>query len=220
VLQGGVPLPVCVVEGRPSTCLCCRRVSSCLSVLLGCVPLPVRGPPELQSGMFLFWVLHSFFTPFLSPPGIVWALSKPLPLIIFMVFQLSLLPCKFSLCIFFSFLVLPWSTQLPTHPRISSHGLHHLYQLSVAQDPSAHPRDSLLLPTPEFLGIKPSILIRHGRSFWRWIEHQKRVNLSPQAPSLVPWKAPNHSVNFRSFHFLFCLYLTHFLTNSLNCWII
>jgi hypothetical protein len=68
VLQGGVPLPVCVVEGRPSTCLCCRRVSSCLSVLLGCVPLPVRGPPELQSGMFLFWVLHSFFTPFLFTP--------------------------------------------------------------------------------------------------------------------------------------------------------
>jgi hypothetical protein len=144
VLQGGVPLPVCVVEGRPSTCLCCRRVSSCLSVLLGCVPLPVRGPPELQSGMFLFWLLHSFSSPFSFTPWHCTGPLQPLLLILSMVFQLSLPPCKFSLCIFFSFLVLPWSAQLPTHPRISSHGLHHLYQLSVAQDPSAHPRDSLL----------------------------------------------------------------------------
>jgi hypothetical protein len=107
VLQGGVPLPVCVVEGCPSTCLCCRRVSSCLSVLLGCVPLPVRGPPELQSGMFLFWVLHSFFTPFLFTPWHCLGPLQPLQLILSMVFQLSLPPCKFSLCIFFLFLSFP-----------------------------------------------------------------------------------------------------------------
>ena len=34
----------------------------------------------------------------------------------------------------------------------------------------------------------------------------------------MPWILFYYSVNFRSFHFLFSTYLTHFFTNSLDCW--
>ena len=36
----------------------------------------------------------------------------------------------------------------------------------------------------------------------------------------MPWILFCDSVNFRSFHFLFLTYLTHFFTNSLDCWFI
>ena len=150
VLQGGVPLPVCVVEGRPSTCPCCRRVSSCLSVLLGCVPLPVRGPPELQSGMFLFWVLHSFFTPFFFTP---WHCLGPFQTPSFDCFHgspavfatMKIFTLHFLFFLFFPLVppVVSPSQDLPSRPPP------HLLS-SLARDPQVHPQDNLLLPTPEF----------------------------------------------------------------------
>ena len=60
----------------------------------------------------------------------------------------------FSPCIFAFFVfLLPffWFLLLQTCPRISSQGLHHLYQPFLARDPPAHSRNTILPQSSEFL---------------------------------------------------------------------
>jgi hypothetical protein len=117
VLWKGVLPPVCVAGGCPLACLCCLGVCPCLSEAHQSCNLVCFYP-----GCSIPSPAHS-----LSPLGIVQAPLQPLLLILSMVFQLSLPPCKFSLCIFFSFLVLPWSLLLPACPRTFPQGLHHIH---------------------------------------------------------------------------------------------
>ena len=66
------------MEGCPSTCLCCKRASSCLSVLQGCVPLSM--PSRATIWYVSIWVLFIYL---LAQPSFVF-------IIIFMISLLFL----------------------------------------------------------------------------------------------------------------------------------